>query len=170
MGEKTTLAPGVKVPLRMEEAVATGKELPYDIKITVTFEAGRFCCEELTCHRKPGGPPVTTERIREIPVALIVRRLAQENLIRVEETEPGIYHGTPFQWKGLRKAAEQGPTDETLKGVALLYRFAYACGLPPTKAVTDELKLPRSTASRWIALAREHGYLGTTRERKAGVN
>ena len=40
------------------------------------------------------------------------------------------------------------------------YRYGYAVSYNPTKDVEEMLKLPRSTAGRWIAAAREAGYLG----------
>jgi hypothetical protein len=55
--------------------------------------------------------------------------------------------------------AEHGPTDRALRWVAHLYRYGYAVSYNPTKAVEETLKLPRSTAGRWIAAARTAGYL-----------
>jgi hypothetical protein len=47
------------------------------------------------------------------------------------------------------------PTRRGLAWTAHLYRYAVAVGLSPTKAVEDTLGLKRSTASYWIAKARE---------------
>lgn len=163
------LAPGVGVPATMTADV-TGPELPFDLTVTVTLESGRFVCERLACARKQSGPPITTLRIRQVPVAAIAHQVANACLVHVDGESPEQAVITPFSWEEVRHAAEQGPTDETLRGVALLYRFAYASWKPPAKAVMDELGLPRSTAGRWISMARRRGYLGTTRERKAGVD
>ncbi len=62
----------------------------------------------------------------------------------------------------------RGPTDEALRFVALAYRLAYALGEAPTKGVMERLKLPRSTAGRWVMRARERGYLGPTTPGAAG--
>ncbi|MGI8868763.1 MAG: hypothetical protein ACR2F6_07920 [Mycobacteriales bacterium] len=53
-----------------------------------------------------------------------------------------------------------GPTEDTLKWVARSYRLALILGEPPTRAVERDLRVPRSTAGRWVALARERGHLG----------
>jgi hypothetical protein len=175
------LTPGVVMPRRTAARV-TGSELPYDLRVTITLEDGRFVCEALTCERKAGGPPIASERVRQIPVARVVEFVARYCLHLNEGTldEPVILPD-PWEWEKVVQAVEearqavgpgrqpQGPTDDVLRSVALIYRFAYACGRAPTKAVMDELELPRSTTGRWISLARERGYLGTTEERKAGV-
>jgi hypothetical protein len=56
--------------------------------------------------------------------------------------------------------ADHGPTDRALRWVAHMYHYGYAVSYNATKAVVESLKLPRSTAGRWIAAAREAGYLG----------
>jgi hypothetical protein len=56
--------------------------------------------------------------------------------------------------------AEQGPTDRALRCTADFYCYGYAVSYNPTKGVEEMLILPRSTAGRWIAAAREAGYLG----------
>jgi hypothetical protein len=57
--------------------------------------------------------------------------------------------------------AEQGATDRrALRWRAHFYCYGYAVSYNPTKGVEEMLKLPRSTAGRWIAAASEVGYLG----------
>jgi hypothetical protein len=46
------------------------------------------------------------------------------------------------------------------RAVAHLYRLGYADSLGATKSVEQSLKIPRSTAGRWIKLARDAGHLG----------
>jgi len=60
----------------------------------------------------------------------------------------------------LNGVAEDGPTDRALRWTAHFYWYGYAVSCNPTKAVQEFLQLPRSTAGRWIAAAREAGYLG----------
>ena len=56
--------------------------------------------------------------------------------------------------------ASKRPNERGLAWVAHLYRYGRAVSYKPTKAVEEGMKLPRSTASRWIAMARDMGYLG----------
>jgi transposase len=67
-----------------------------------------------------------------------------------------------------RVQAGGGPSDADLRAVADVYQLAYVTGGAPTKTVMERLGLPRSTAGRWIALARERGLLGPATPRKAG--
>ena len=64
--------------------------------------------------------------------------------------------------KGLKPPADvtEAPTSRAMKWTAHLYRFGFAVGSNPTKTVQEGLGLPRSTVGRWIAKARQAGYLG----------
>jgi len=57
----------------------------------------------------------------------------------------------------VERLRRDGPTDEALRWVAYLYRFALVMEEPPTATVERMLKL---TAARWVALARQRGFLG----------
>ncbi len=158
------LAPEVRIPSRFSGNIQDD-DLPYDIALEVAFEDGRFLCETLHCHRKPGGPPVKTELIRQLPVAELVRLLASEHRVRVTEPSPGELVVEPFDLPEPR--TQDGPTEEVLANVALVYRFAFTTGESPTKAVVDHFKVSRATAGRWVSMARDLGFLGKTEERKA---
>jgi hypothetical protein len=54
----------------------------------------------------------------------------------------------------------RGPVDSTLRTTAAIYKAAAAVGDPPLQAVERTLGLPRSTAGRWVSLARGRGLLG----------
>jgi hypothetical protein len=62
----------------------------------------------------------------------------------------------------------QGPTSDVLEHIAAIYRVARVFGVAPTLAVQTEMDLPRSTATRWLALAREQGHLGSAEIGRAG--
>ncbi len=62
---------------------------------------------------------------------------------------------------GARLPRQGSPlTDENLHQVAELYRAAVEHGDPPTQTVADAMHAARSTAARWVAAARERGFLG----------
>jgi len=54
---------------------------------------------------------------------------------------------------------KQGPTDETLGWVAYFYNLAGILGLPPAKQVEVSLRVPRTTASKWVRRAKEKGLI-----------
>jgi hypothetical protein len=58
-----------------------------------------------------------------------------------------------------RRPGRRGPSPAELRDVAETYRAALEDGQPPKRAVMARLELAESTADRWIAWAREGGYL-----------
>jgi integrase len=98
-------------------------------------------------------------------------------LLVAQRVGPREYDGHTSSWKLMwagpvalseRVQAGGGPSDADLRAVADVYQLAYVTGGAPTKTVMERLGLPRSTAGRWIALARERGLLGPATPRKAG--
>jgi hypothetical protein len=148
--------------------------LPYRLELRVVHEEGRFVVDQLTVKRREGGPPVTTERLREVPIAALLRLAVESNIMRVgPTTREGNRSSWELTWASPLALSERakgggGPSDEDLRTVAALYQVAYATGQAPTRLVMNRLELPRSTASRWIALARERGLLGPATPGKAG--
>jgi hypothetical protein len=136
----------------------------YDLDFDAVFEAGRFVVEQLTVHRRSDGPPVTTEGLREIPVAALLRAAVEFNVKHTAQTGAT---GRTTSWLEVQRRGSS-PSDLELEIVAGAYRAAYAAGAPPTQAVMEKLGVSRSTASRRIALARERGLLGPATPRKAG--
>jgi hypothetical protein len=50
-------------------------------------------------------------------------------------------------------------TDEFLREVAQVYRYAENMDLPPTRDVANHFKAPHSTAAKWVAAARRKKFL-----------
>jgi hypothetical protein len=149
------------------------EELPYRLTIRVVYEDGRFVVDQLTVKRQPGGPPVTSEGIREVPIGAVLRLAVEHNVMRVGPTiREGNSSSWELTWASPLELSERtrhtGPTERDLQTVADAYHVAYATSQAPTKAVMERLGLPRSTASRWIALARKRGLLGPASPGKAG--
>ena len=148
--------------------------LPYRLELRVVHEDGRFVVDQLTVKRREDGPPVTTEHLREVPIAALLRLAVESNIMRVgPTTREGNRSSWELTWASPLALSERakgggGPSDEDLRTVAALYQVAYATGQAPTRLVMNRLELPRSTASRWIALARERGLLGPATPGKAG--
>lgn len=55
------------------EVKAEGQELPYRVRLKVVMEHGEPRVQSLTCERLPDGPPVTSEGLRRLPVARMLR-------------------------------------------------------------------------------------------------
>jgi hypothetical protein len=160
------LGPGMVVE---SPQIATYDWKGYDLELVVTAEpagedrVGRFVCSSLTMRAQPGGPPVTSEAIRSVPVSTMVKRAGARTWQTVEFINGAMSltdaRLTPEMVERLRL---RGPVDESLQWVARIYRSALVFGDPPTRAVEATLGLPRSTAGRWVSMARDKGFLGAS--------
>ena len=141
----------------IEVTITNDRVLPADVELVATMRRGHYEVDKLVCSRKKNGPEITGELIRSLPVG----RLLQQSAIKAN-----TLFGSPYA--DAAKIREQGPTDESLRVVAQVYRLALAVRDDPTAAVASGLQLPRPTASRWVKTARQRGFLGPTEERRAG--
>jgi hypothetical protein len=134
----------------------------HDVDLAVVVADGRLVADRVRVSRREGGDPVTSEALRNIPVARLVH--AAVGAVRhVREEYPGGGLSLGPAWPSKEEGAyvaKHGLDDDSLRIVARVYRVAYLIGDPPTKQVERLFSLPRSTAGRWIAAARQRGYLG----------
>lgn len=140
---------------------------PFDAAGIAVFVDGRFVVESLTLKRVDGGPPITNEQLRLVPVAELVRK-GIKRAVEVSVRTSGVMLGLSSDWTDVAELRKAGATDETLQYVSARYRMAYACWDPATDAVADAIGVSRATAGRWIAKARRAGYLGPAVGTKAG--
>ncbi len=142
----------------------------FDVEIEIVAlpatrnSAGRFVCESLKVTQRAGGAPVTSEAIRGVPVARLIRFIAAQSCLSIDNSS-----GTSIGLSDRRltkataeKLRSSGPTDEALEWVARAYRTALVLGESPTKSIESAVGLSRSTAGRWVSLAREKGFLGAS--------
>ena len=140
-------------------------------------DAGAPSCVSLTVH---GDKPVTTEVVRQLRVDELVRVAVAEAARPYEQAGASIrmpIFPAPDERaelyerfaKGGRRPRRGSPvSEETLHRVAALYRAALKNGDPPTSTIAEALRVTRSTASRWVAKAREAGLLGPAIRGRAG--
>lgn len=160
--EHLELGEGIVLPNRFH-AKLNPAELPYHLDLEIVFDGDRFVCESMLCRRRPGEGSITTEGLREIPVTWLIRISAEMLLYRGRGGAAATQQVLP----AFDAEFPDGPTDDALQQVAGVYRLAYVCGEPPTKTVEQRFKLARSTAGRWISMARKKGYLRETTPGKA---
>lgn len=162
-----SLGKGLELP-KAFNVVFGDPDLPCRVRLDLAIEGGRLEVAQLTCTRRKGEPLLTTEQLRRVPVARLIR----------EAAEYVLFERGGKQWARTRNVlddvdfdalVENGPQPETLEYVAAIYRLAWVCHDDPTKAVVERFGgLPRSTAGRWVSKAREAGYLGPAADRRAG--
>ncbi|MDP9459585.1 MAG: hypothetical protein M3Q22_04780 [Actinomycetota bacterium] len=141
--------------------------LDFVVKVGIDILDGRLTCVSLTAERLPGGPPITSEGLRRVPVAEYVMgaaRYGREILLeRIPEAD-GTYRLAEFE-PPPRDFAEGGMTDEALEQVARLYAWAQATGRKATGILLNDYGMPRPTATRWIQTARRRGILREDHQR-----
>lgn len=163
-GGTVDLGKGLRLP-KAFNATFYGPELPCRVSLDLEFEDGRLECKELKCTVRDGDDELTSEAIRQIPVRLLIQEAAEYVLQDEVPRKRVQYILEDLDYQTL---VSRGPTPETLEWVAVIYRFAYACHDDPTKSVVERFGIPRSTAGRWVAKAREQGFLGPAADRRAG--
>lgn len=162
------LAPGVRGPERASGTFTPeDDEFAYIVELSVVFEDGRYVVDKMVCSQLEGGRPVDSIGLRVLPIAQLVTHTVLPYIWQHEPGATGPKRLTPFAGVSPDDAAD-GPTEDALRKLAVVYAVSYACGQPPAKRVTEAFGLARSTAGRWIMLARERGFLGETTPGRAG--
>jgi hypothetical protein len=152
---------GFPVPTRIDMEFE-GVSFPLDGSMTAVLTGGHYVVETMSVRRQAGGPEISTDLLRRVPVSTLVRTAIMATAI---EQGSWFHSADP---EDLQRELAKGPTEENLRRIARVYRIAYLSGEAPTAAVATACALPRSTAGRWVRLARQRGFLGPTRERVAG--
>jgi hypothetical protein len=107
----------------------------------------------------------TGELLRDIPLAKIEAAANASEPIR-RAVAAGVRAKHPPRTKLERPPARK--LDEQFYGqVAAAYIDAVVYGLPPAKTLAEDSDTPLGTVNRWIARARELGYLQQTTPGKA---
>lgn len=159
MGKPTRVAPGLAMlsPVKVIAEDCNG----YDVELEVVPQNGRLSARKVTVKQRPDGPPVTGEAIRSIPVAGLASAAARHVMVAETGDDGRTWLSErPLTPEIKERIRTEGLGDFALSWVAYLYRLALLIGAPPTKEVEQALGLSRATTGRWIAAARERGYLG----------
>lgn len=126
----------------------------FSMVIRFDRERWRYVCAELHARE------ITTELLRYAKIAdwvgMALRPGFEGRAIRELPNPDGQ---EPWGFTAPEGASKR-PNERALAWVAHLYRYGLAVSYKPTKAVEEGLKLPRSTANRWITMARQEGLLG----------
>jgi transposase-like protein len=150
--ETVLVKPDILAPRKLGlRADAAGSEfLEYDVAVELELQAtGAYEIRKLTLTAVEGGPEVTTEALRGIPLRSIVRLISTS----LETWAIGDADA--------KEIASHGPTDEALTWAARTYALARLTGQSPAKVVAERFGLQPRTATNWIRRARERGLLDT---------
>ncbi len=156
----TTLADGTPFPAGINlTVIRTGVE-PI-IELTLEVEVGRPVLARFALRRRgPAGRPLTATEIHNTKVSEIVdaaiRSVAASALVSADAIhDPAAGDQGAGQRASDLARGRRGPTERQLElaaGIAKANRYN------PRKEVASQLYVSERTASRWIALAKDHGY------------
>lgn len=125
----------------------------FDFEGTAMFDetTGRYAVRRLTIEGRDGAQ-VTGEVLRAFPVRELLRDALPD------------FHGSrdPDDAQRLLELGKAGPTTDTLRAVAAVYRLGVAIDDNPAERVARAFSVPRSTAGRWVMRSRDRGFLTVT--------
>jgi hypothetical protein len=157
---------------------ARGETVSLDVEVDTD---GTVACRGIEI-RAADGEAVTGEALRRLPVAKLTKQAVAAAALHRTVTDDGTpilnltrqparLHADFYNsyTQDARRPRRGSPlTPQHLAQVAALYRAALQRGDPPTRTIATELHAARSTAARWVALAREQGLLGASLPGQAG--
>lgn len=146
-----------KVPgeLTVRPAPDDPEPLEHEVVMQLDVIDDRLVCTSCEIKMIAGGPGVTADALRRIPVGRYLRAAD----VAVVEVDPADKRKVRTFVRPPRDFAARGMSDEVLRDVARLYHWALATGDAPLGLLEREYGVPRGRASRWIATARRRGYV-----------
>lgn len=165
--EGTAYAVPAKITMRTENS----PRLPYIVEVTVENRTGQPECTKLVFERRPDGPPVTTERLRRVPVRDLTVWAAEGLLMMLNDPEKGVEAGVRFPTsreevaatgEAIERDTSRGRrriTDYEMRAFVDLYVRANASGRSYIAAAGVEMGLTTDQARQWKRKAVRQGLL-----------
>ena len=138
----------------------------YVVHIRSELEPGRsYLVRRLCIEQKPGRPgaaPVSSEALRKMPLgAWSAKAMRLYGSVTSEEVAHTVGEASGAELRG------RGIDDDKVLGlVAIDYQRALTSGQPPAQAVAELLDCSIATAGKWIAAAKDGGFLKVTSRRR----
>lgn len=136
------------------------------VEVEVVPHAGRLIVREVRASRDDG-KQVTLEALRQLPLKpylaqagglLFLDPKVFPRPMNVSKDWVTVAWGL-LDVEDRDRLRAQGPTKETLRWAALVYRFADLIAEPPVKSVAGAFGVSARTATNWVAAARSGGFL-----------
>jgi hypothetical protein len=146
-------------------------ELDALVHLKLGVDHNRLVVDQFTARRRQGGPPVTIDTLKSMPMVRLAAAPAidmgiEGGLVRLGTPGSGTLGpndcATPVDVDALDELPE-------LDRVALVYRWGYFVGFAPTSVVAETLELSRSVAAKRVQAARRAGLLPPTARGQKGA-
>jgi hypothetical protein len=142
-----------------------------EVEARYSAEDGRYMITAVTNRVLRDGVEVNNLALRQIPIQGILQHAAPQciSLTLDDEADPAATWVTASelssgegrivpQWLA-DDVVKRGTKDARMEVIEILYGTAALAGMPPVRAVQNELGVPHRTASDWIRKARAAGRL-----------
>lgn len=146
---------------------------PHNARLEVSFtgEVEGWQVNSFTAERDEWdeeAPGVTTESLREMPVAWALRQaLAAMAEVAIDGAGQTFRQVYDRESEANRQARGDGPTPANLARLAEMYRVSQLSGQLTSPLIANAFGLPDRTVSHWIKLARQRGHLEVLPEKGA---
>ncbi|PPF32272.1 hypothetical protein C5B93_15875 [Rathayibacter sp. AY1A2] len=145
----------------------TDEEWDFQANVTVLFDSDAMRYEitaiSISGQERAGRPaPITAKSLRLLLINKLEEKIFSGSFPLLVMNERMLsFHAYGFE--GLENGAAmvrgEGPTPKALAFAASVYCFYFAIRGKPTQRIAELMQLPPSTASHWVRLARQRGYL-----------
>ncbi|WP_438353983.1 hypothetical protein [Microbacterium sp. CJ88] len=155
--ERVTVGNGVSIPRSWTAVVHDEPGVPGTVRIAVGFNAqlGRCAASAVLVESAGGEDEVTSLTLREVRVQAVVQATGLKLATVVSDEAGDPESGVQYLLR-MREWPDR-TTGEAVLHAATTYRLAAAISLPPLKAVSDNLGVSQSTATRLMNRARMDG-------------
>ncbi|WP_146244041.1 hypothetical protein [Curtobacterium sp. MCBD17_013] len=147
-----------------DDTLHWGEDRRSRLRLDIVWNEAAYTYEisELCVTSEGGGEGINSALLRELPLGWILKMCVNRGLLLKE----GAGSKATYQWLNnvasdeyFGELSKQGPKPDTLASVSRIHRLARIKLEPPTQYVADVFSIPHRTASHWIKLARERGFL-----------
>lgn len=161
------IEPDLRFPVLIEAVVNDEPDLEEDLRMVIVFDLWleRYVVDSLEVRRRADGAEVAGTSLRSVRVHDLLRRAVRQSLQLGQINDRSPIFGVEYELAAEDAATVRswGPSsDDALRWVARIYKFAQALNDAPLQAVQQQIGIAVPTASVWIRRARDRGILRPT--------
>ncbi len=135
-------------------------QVPAALTFTVEYteESRRYVLKRVEIGSVDSNDEINGQLIRSIQFQdMLLKGLSRLRYFDMKTQQISQVPALGFRPRNREAIIKQGPTETTLRTVALLYRIAEVLNANQGKHVEQALRIPYATAANWISRARKQG-------------